>query len=277
MTPVEDDGTSGKIQMRHSFKYFGEIYRDLFVNNNGAISFDAEVTKYTPDPFPIEDICIITPYWADSDNEIEGKVFYSERTDSETLERIEKDMAHYFPNLYFKPVWSFVATWYKMAYYGSESDKTNTFQAILTTDNHRSIVMFNYGDMQWTTGTASGGDPLTGLGGVPAQAGFNTKGNHFSIPGSQTDHILNVKTSSNVETPGRWIFQVDEFKMPGGCIFEASYMQFGQSVWRDDTCSTKCICKHDGTMDCDPMPCPENLICVPSGKHFMCQIDEEDC
>lgn len=29
--------------------------------------------------------------------------------------------------------------------------------------------MFNYGDIAWSTGTASGGDPLTGLGGTTAQ------------------------------------------------------------------------------------------------------------
>lgn len=31
--------------------------------------------------------------------------------------------------------------------------------------------MFNYEEINWTTGTASGGDPLTGLGGVMAQVG----------------------------------------------------------------------------------------------------------
>ena len=29
--------------------------------------------------------------------------------------------------------------------------------------------MFNYGDIAWSTGTASGGDPLTGLGGTTGQ------------------------------------------------------------------------------------------------------------
>lgn len=29
--------------------------------------------------------------------------------------------------------------------------------------------MFNYEEIMWTTGTASGGDPLTGLGGTTAQ------------------------------------------------------------------------------------------------------------
>lgn len=34
--------------------------------------------------------------------------------------------------------------------------------------------MFNYGEITWSTGTASGGDPLTGLGGTTAQVVFHT-------------------------------------------------------------------------------------------------------
>lgn len=45
----------------------------------------------------------------------------------------------------------------------------NTFQTILITDGIVSFAMFNYEEINWTTGTASGGDPLTGLGGVMAQ------------------------------------------------------------------------------------------------------------
>ena len=50
--------------------------------------------------------------------------------------------------------------------------KTNTFQAVLVTDGLYSFVLFNYGDINWTTGTASGGDAFTGLGGTPAQVGL---------------------------------------------------------------------------------------------------------
>ena len=36
--------------------------------------------------------------------------------------------------------------------------QVNTFQAVLTTDGWLSFVMFNYGHLNWTTGTLSGGD-----------------------------------------------------------------------------------------------------------------------
>lgn len=51
--------------------------------------------------------------------------------------------------------------------------QVNTFQAVLITDGVSSFALFNYHEISWTTGTASGGDPLTGLGGVMAQVSFS--------------------------------------------------------------------------------------------------------
>ncbi|XP_075462346.1 alpha-tectorin-like [Ascaphus truei] len=276
-TTIDDDGGTDRIVIKYSFKFFGEIHKSLFVNNNGGISFSEPVTQYTPDPFPIPGISIVAPYWGDVDNEIAGIIYYRECLELEMLDRITEDMKIYFPNLHYRPVWCFIATWYKVAYYGSESDKVNTFQAVLTTDSHRSFAMFNYGDLQWTTGTASGGEPKTGLGGTPAQAGFNTDGNYFNIPNSRTAHVMNIKSSSNVGTPGRWIFQVDDFKVPGGCVFEASFLQFGQFIWHDVGCTRKCSCKHDSNMACEELGCEDGYVCLESGRHYMCQINEEDC
>jgi len=47
--------------------------------------------------------------------------------------------------------------------------KRNTFQAVLITNGRNSFTIFNYNKIQWTTGTASNGSALTGLGGTPAQ------------------------------------------------------------------------------------------------------------
>ena len=48
-------------------------------------------------------------------------------------------------------------------------NQRNSFQAVMVTDGRYSFAIFNYGDINWTTGTASNGDPFTGLGGIPAQ------------------------------------------------------------------------------------------------------------
>ena len=56
----------------------------------------------------------------------------------------------------------------------------NTFQAVLVSDGSFTFTLFNYYEINWTTGTASGGDPLTGLGGVMAQVG-GTLGPHKDV------------------------------------------------------------------------------------------------
>ena len=90
------------------------------------------------------------------------------------------------------------------------SFQTNTFQCILATDNVLSFVIFQYADglIQWTTGDASGG--TEGLGGIPAQVGFNAGDSvsYANVPGSRTPAIINITITSNVLIPGQWIFQV---------------------------------------------------------------------
>ena len=52
--------------------------------------------------------------------------------------------------------------------------KTNTFQAVLITNGQHSFTIYNFEDIQWTTGTASGGSSSNGLGGTPAQVTHKT-------------------------------------------------------------------------------------------------------
>ena len=83
---------------------------------------------------------------------------------------------------------------------------------MLGTDGSQSFVIFLYadGEIQWTTGEASGG--VNGLGGTPAQVGFNAGDgiNYAAVPESRTAEIVNITTTSNVGVPGVWIFQVNE-------------------------------------------------------------------
>ncbi|NXC37852.1 TECTA protein, partial [Penelope pileata] len=214
--PKLDDGTSKRLPLSVPFTFYGKKYQTLYVNNNGVISFDTEVKQYTPDPFPLVDgRSFVAPYWGDVDNVLGGDIFYRETTDPALLQLITQNINQYFPQIPFVATWAFVATWDHVAYYGSTSDKGNTFQAALTTNSSTSFVILNYKDIQWTTGTASGGDPDTGLGGTPAHAGFNNgdETNYYNIPGSRTDAVINITTTSNVRVPGRWVFQVDDFKV----------------------------------------------------------------
>ena len=89
--------------------------------------------------------------------------------------------------------------------------QTNTFQVVLITDGNCSYVTYLYADglIQWTTGDASDGEG--GLGGTPAQAGFDAgdQRRSFSIDGSLTADIINIDSTTNVGVPGQWTFRVD--------------------------------------------------------------------
>ena len=82
---------------------------------------------------------------------------------------------------------------------------------MLATDGLLSFVIFLYadGEIQWTTGDASNG--VNGLGGIPAQVGFDAGDGirHATVPGSRTDAIINITQTSNVGIPGVWIFRID--------------------------------------------------------------------
>ena len=86
----------------------------------------------------------------------------------------------------------------------------NTFQCVLATSELESFVMFLYADLQWTTGSNSGG--TNGLGGIEALAGYNAGDqiNSYSIPGSLTSSITNIARTSNVGIPGTWIFKAGQ-------------------------------------------------------------------
>lgn len=98
-----------------------------------------------------------------------------------------------------------------MFYYRLFLLQTNTFQCVLVTDTERSFAIFLYAEdgIQWTTGEASGG--INGLGGNPAQVGFNAGDGirFFSVPGAQTNDIVNIDTTTNVGRAGVWMFRVD--------------------------------------------------------------------
>jgi len=82
---------------------------------------------------------------------------------------------------------------------------------VLATNGTQTYAIFLYADglIQWTTGDNQGG--VNGLGGNPAQVGFNNgDGTNFAvIPPSGTADVLNLDSTSNVNMPGVWIFQID--------------------------------------------------------------------
>lgn len=154
-----DDGSSGLISIPFNFNFYGSSYSSLYINNNGNISFGSSYYTFTANPFPDSTYQMIAPFWGDVDT---------------------RDSAFgtgSIGNVYYKitPT-AMIVKWEAVGYYAMHGDKVNTFQLIITNGTDPLLpsgtnVGFCYGDMQWTTGDASGG--INGFGGAPATVGNN--------------------------------------------------------------------------------------------------------
>ncbi|KAF7643663.1 hypothetical protein LDENG_00235640 [Lucifuga dentata] len=115
-----DDGSSPEITLLIPFIFFNVPYRSIYVNNNGVISFNVQVSQFTPEAFPLSDSrSFIAPLWADVHNGIRGDVYYRESTEPEILERATQDVRKYFKNMpTFTATWVFIATWHQVTFYG---------------------------------------------------------------------------------------------------------------------------------------------------------------
>lgn len=90
------------------------------INNNGVISFNVQVSQFTPEPFPLSDSrSFIAPLWADVHNGIRGDVYYRETTEPEILTRATQDVRKYMKSMQsFTATWAFIATWNQVTFYG---------------------------------------------------------------------------------------------------------------------------------------------------------------
>ncbi|XP_061754985.1 alpha-tectorin [Nerophis ophidion] len=278
-TPKMDDGSSPEIPLLIPFIFFSIPYRTIYVNNNGVISFNEQVSQFTPEAFPLSDSrSFIAPLWADVHNGIRGDVYYRESTRAEILGRATQDIRRHFKNVdNFVATWAFVATWHRVTFYGgSQTTPVNTFQTVLISDGAMSFAMFNYLEITWSTGTASGGDPLTGLGGTTAQSGFNGGeiGHFFNLPGSRSNEVVTIEQTTNVNIPGRWSFRVDsELVDPAnGCSYNGRFYRRGEVFWLSDRCSQRCRCLDiDNEVFCQESPCGQLETCEHQDGAFYCQ------
>jgi len=222
LLPADDDGFAGPIKLQNKFPFSYNNYNHLFVDNNGVISFDQGVTAFTPTCKGLQSQQgLIFPYWADIDTSqgLGGAVYYRESNDSALIKKAAKEIQTAYPKLLSLQINSvFIATWYQAPFsgalacgYTNETAPRNTFQAILAANKYSSYVIFYYASITWTTGRNSGGD-CDGLGGSPARAGYDT-GNgydYYNIRHSCNDGILNITETSNYNSPGKWVLNLQD-------------------------------------------------------------------
>ncbi len=192
---ANDDESTNQLPLPFDINFFGQTFSNFFVNNNGNITFQSALRAFTPEAFPIASQPMIAPFWGDVDTRGTGNVWI------------------HSPNAN-----TLAVTWDAVGYYSSATDKTNSFQLVLRNQGDGNFdVDFRYERLEWTTGDAS--DGTNGLGGIPAQAGYDAGDgvNYLTLPGSRTGDVLNLQHTTNVAggEAGLWSFAIRNGQLPG--------------------------------------------------------------
>ena len=203
-----DDGSTGALPIGFPIDFFGNTYGNVYINNNGNLTFNSRLSSYTPFDLASAHIPIIAPYFADVDTRVGNPVRYQ-------LWAMGNDMVDGHP--------AFGATWRDVRYYYASSDTggTNSFQVILIdrsdTGPGNFDIEFNYDKITWEAGMASGANS-DGLGGNSARVGYSngTEADSYELPGSAVNGAFldsNLQTglinnSLNSDQLGRYVFHV---------------------------------------------------------------------
>lgn len=199
--PRNDDGSTGLVSLGFTANFFGTAYTQAYVNNNGNITFDSALSTYTPFPLLNASRVIIAPFFADVDTSRAGNptVYGTGTVDGRA---------------------AFGVNWLDVDYFSSSTAHTNRnfFQLVLIdradTGAGNFDFEYNYRQIQWESGQASGSDP-NGRGGSCVRVGYsNGSSASYELPGSATCGAFldggpsQLRTVTNVNLPGRLLFQV---------------------------------------------------------------------
>ncbi|MCF7979110.1 MAG: PEP-CTERM sorting domain-containing protein [Chromatiaceae bacterium] len=203
LAPNDDDST-GLVNLGFTANFFGVSSSQVYVNNNGNITFDSPLGTYTPFDLTSTGQQIIAPFFADVDT--------SDAGDPVTYGQGSYDGRN-----------AFGVNWINVDYYASSTSHTNrnSFQLILADRSDIGAgdfdIIFNYDQIQWETGEASDGDP-DGLGGDSARVGYSNgtgdPGTFFELTGSAINGafldggpnaLVSNRLNSGVD--GRYIFE----------------------------------------------------------------------
>lgn len=156
--PILDDQSTVAIPFPFNFSLYGATYNEAYININGNVSFGSDFQTYTSVGFPTSLAAMVAPFWADVDlagstsNPRWNKVYYK-----------------------VTPTALYV-NWDHVGYYNDHTDKTNTFQLIITDGQDPVVpnganVSFCYKEMQWTTGDITGTNGFGSAANVGANKG----------------------------------------------------------------------------------------------------------
>lgn len=110
------------------------------------LSFNAPIWQWTPQRLPIvSNNPFLGVFWADVDNRVAGDIYYRNSTDPELMTRATSDIRTYFQHTNFTAGWAFVATWDRVAFYGSSGDKVSfRFLSMILDIHHWPFHVFEH-------------------------------------------------------------------------------------------------------------------------------------
>ena len=199
--PGIPDGTPVAVPIGFPVNFYGQPFSDLFLNNNGNVTFGGPLGDFTPFGLANTKSKIIAAFFADVDTRNGNLVTFGNDT-------VDGHQA-------------FGVNWIDVGYFDSHAENLNSFQLILINRSDRRPgdfdIEFNYDMVQWETGDASGGD--NGLGGSSAVVGFSNgsglPGTSFQLSGSAIPRsFLDINPGGlihnflNTNVPGRYIIPI---------------------------------------------------------------------
>ncbi|MFB2876559.1 nidogen-like domain-containing protein [Floridanema aerugineum] len=198
--PGNDDGSTGRVDLGFTANFFGLNFNQLYVNNNGNITFDRALSTFTPFGLTSTASQIIAPFFGDVDTRSGNPVTYGSTT-------VDGRQA-------------FAVNWDNVGYFSYGTNRTNSFQLVMVDRSDTGAgnfdFEFNFDRVQWEAGSASGG--VNGLGGSPARVGFSNgtgaPGSFFELAGSAVNGAFldsNLTTGLiynrlNSDVNGRYVF-----------------------------------------------------------------------
>jgi hypothetical protein len=192
-----DDESTGLVNIGFPINFFGTTYTQLYVNNNGNVTFTNPLGDFTPFGLLNTSTPIIAAFFGDVDTRAGNIAHYGNDTVNGRN--------------------AFGVEWPGVGYFSTHTNKLNTFELLIIdrsdTGTGNFDIEFNYDQMQWETGDASEG--INGLGGSPARVGYsNGSSTAFELPGSGVSGAFLdggpnslVGHSLNSGVNGRYLFQ----------------------------------------------------------------------
>lgn len=203
----DDDYTTAPQNLGFNVNFFGVNATGVYVSNNGYVTFNYGQGTYTPTGLTgAVTQPIIAPFFADVDTDASNSALTTWGTGTVGGHN------------------AFGVDWNGVGYFPGQGDKLNIFQLVMIdrsdTGPGNFDFEFNYNQILWETGSASGGS--NGFGGACAHAGYSNGGNGDPIPNVSGElpgsgvcgALLNggpnalISGSQGSDTAGRYLFQV---------------------------------------------------------------------